>query len=152
MSHAFCKLLVAIGDHSTSYLATNLSSPKLVSVLGAAPAPTRAQLIQNFLKLLLAYTGLPGFYGVNEDESEMTLGFWYLFQEALWSTPSDEDTWEEEAGTRFDVMGEKEKEHWIVVKAVYSELVMTLRRKVVWPGRDYLSGWTSGELLLLRHS
>ena len=34
--------------------------------------------------------GLPGYYGANEEASEMTLGFWYLFQGSLWSVEYDD--------------------------------------------------------------
>jgi len=47
---------------------------------------TKGHLVEDFLRLVLTYTRLPGYYGVDEEESEMTLGFWYLFQEALRST------------------------------------------------------------------
>jgi hypothetical protein len=48
--------------------------------------PTKGHLVLTFLKLLLSYTLLPGYYGADEEESEMVLGFWYLFQEVIWST------------------------------------------------------------------
>jgi hypothetical protein len=44
---------------------------------------------------MLIYTGFPGYYGVDEEDSEATLGFWYLLQESLWevveSGNDDED-------------------------------------------------------------
>ncbi|KAF8158995.1 hypothetical protein BJ912DRAFT_1069769 [Pholiota molesta] len=67
-------------------LAAHIASGAPVPTAPGAPPTTRGRLVQRFLQLLLVYTGLPGYYGVDEDESEMTLGFWYLFQEALWST------------------------------------------------------------------
>lgn len=161
-SRSLCKLLVALGDHSTSYLAVNLASSSPVTTSGpppplsmpistpahmpiATPSPnqlTKGHLVQTFLKLLLAYTALPGFYGTDEDESEMTLGFWYLFQEALWST---DYYFEDEAGGGSGV-SEKEEDQWVISKAVYSELVQVLRRKVVWPANAILGGWVKGEL------
>lgn len=56
------KLLAGLGDHLTAYLAENLHAP----------------LVQEF-------TALPGNYGLYEEESERMLGFWYLFQEVLWT-------------------------------------------------------------------
>jgi hypothetical protein len=146
VSHAFCKLLVAIGDHSDTYLATNLASSKPVAVanLSEMGMPvTRAQVVQHFLKCVLTFTGLPGFYGVDEEESEMTLGFWYIFQEALWSAEFDPDEVADEENER--VNG---KEQWPLVEAVYSELVRVLRAKVVWPVREILNTWSSGESIL----
>ncbi|KDQ56073.1 hypothetical protein JAAARDRAFT_36863 [Jaapia argillacea MUCL 33604] len=148
VAHSYCKLLVALGDHSTSYIAANIASPTLVDPAALVPSlpvtqvgdggvvggisgsstpiwgnsslpppvsfdfgsgsgsgagagflapPTfpqnqqvtpepkpKSTLIQTYLHHLLSFTSLPGFYGVDEEESEMTLGFWYLFQEALW--------------------------------------------------------------------
>lgn len=43
---------------------------------------------------MLLYTGFPGYYGVDEEDSEATLGFWYLLQESLWEVVeagNDED-------------------------------------------------------------
>src|SRR6266550_7729518 len=68
ISHSLCQLLVAIGDHSTSYLAMNITSQTLVSTQFAAPnsvsqqgeSKTRAYFVQTFLRLMLAYTGFPG--------------------------------------------------------------------------------------------
>ena len=108
---------------------------------------TRAHVIQHFLRLILAFTGLPGLYGIDEEDSEMTLGFWYLFQEALWNAEYNSDGWEEEAS---DVQNaqtriQNEKEQWIVVEAVYAELVQVLRAKVVWPRSEILVSWTHGK-------
>jgi hypothetical protein len=108
-------LLTGLGDHSTSYLALNLNAP----------------LVQSFLHLMLSFTALPGSYGVDEEESERTLGFWYLLQEALWTVefpPETEIT--------------REKEMWALAKAVYAELVAALRNKVRWPSPT--TGWAKG--------
>ncbi|RDB17659.1 Importin-13 [Hypsizygus marmoreus] len=147
VSHSFCKLLVALGDHSTSYLAANLASSAPVVPLVPLPSPgpsqlpqTKGYLAQSFLRLLLAYTGLPGYYGVDEEESEMTLGFWYLFQEALWSTdfyfPEDEE--------RRPVQPDPQSAQVAMAKAVYSELVQILRRKVPFPAKG--SGWSKDQI------
>ena len=80
---------------------------------------------------MLSFTALPGSYGVDEEESERMLGFWYLLQEALWSaefTPETEAT--------------REKEMWALARAVYSELVSALRTKVRWPSPP--AGWAKG--------
>ncbi|KAI0056845.1 hypothetical protein BV25DRAFT_1995352 [Artomyces pyxidatus] len=145
VSNALCRLLVGIGDHSTTYLAENIASPTPVNpafnpvpMSSSAPLPARGQLVQTFLRLLLAFTGWPGYYGVDEDESEMTLAFWYLFQEALWSVeiPAEQDS-EHRDET-------KEKELWTVAKAVYSELAAALRTKVRWPPPPV--GWAKDQV------
>jgi hypothetical protein len=90
---------------------------------------------------------LPGYYGADEEESEMTLGFWYLFQEALWSVDYHFDVEDEDENNGrplLDDQAEKEKQQDSVAKAVYSELVQVLRRKVVWPPVAVLNGWTKG--------
>ncbi len=111
---ALCRLLAGLGDHSTDYLAENLHAP----------------LVQAFLHLVLSFTALPGSYGVDEEESERMLGFWYLFQESLWTA--------EFAGDG----PQREKEMWALAKAVYAELVAVLRNKVRWPTSP--SGWAKG--------
>jgi hypothetical protein len=113
---ALCRLLAGLGDHSTTYLAENLHTQ---------------QLVQAFLRLVLAFSALPGSYGADEEESERVLGFWYLFQEALWTV---EFPPESEAS--------HEKEMWALAKAVYAELVAVLRNKVRWPTPP--SGWAKG--------
>jgi hypothetical protein len=96
--------------------------------------------VQIFLKMLLAYTALPGYYGEDEEESEMTLGFWYLFQEALWSTNYYFEDGEDGATPGGP---NTEDSQWAMAKAVYSELVQVLRRKVTWPAQDM---WAKGGL------
>ncbi|KDR78193.1 hypothetical protein GALMADRAFT_65460 [Galerina marginata CBS 339.88] len=145
MSHSLCKLVVALGDHSTSYIATNIASSMPVPTGPTTPPTTKGHLTQNFLRLLLAYTGLPGYYGVDEEESEMTLGFWYLFQEALWST----DFYIEEGGDDRspvppDTSEAGEAKQVVVAKAVFSELVKVLRRKVAFPPPG--SGWSRDQI------
>ncbi|KAG1884709.1 armadillo-type protein [Suillus subluteus] len=95
---------------------------------------SRACFVQMFLHLLLRYTGLPGYYGIDKEASEMTLGFWYLFQESLWSVEYEDqaDSDQDSIPSLLDV---KEKEQWPVVNAVYIQLVEVLRRKVTWPGQ-----------------
>ncbi|PPR02897.1 hypothetical protein CVT24_002281, partial [Panaeolus cyanescens] len=159
--HSLCKLVVALGDHSTSYIALNIASDKTVvggtsnGINGAAAAnvTTKGHLVQNFLRLLLQYTGLPGYFGVDEEESEMTLAFWYLLQEALWST----DWYDEEEEGYEDIttgtaahpvnggvdQADREKS-FIMAKAVYTELVVVLRRKVAFPPVG--SGWSRDQV------
>ncbi|KAH7905355.1 armadillo-type protein [Hygrophoropsis aurantiaca] len=181
VSHSLCKLVVALGDHSNTYFASHITSSALVAVpiptahssaapLAATPisAPSnptpkpKSHLIQRFLRLILGYTALPGWYGVDEEESEMTLGFWYLLQESLWSADYDgEQEWGEHgpqdsgsgSGSRGQDGGDDrdggtpgdheahEKNRWTVIRAVFGELVQVLRRKVVWPEKQALDGW-----------
>ncbi|KAH9942102.1 ARM repeat-containing protein, partial [Amylocystis lapponica] len=145
ISHSLCKLLVAIGDHSTMYLASNIASssppePASSSVPLPSPLPTRSLLVQTFLRLLLSYTALPGFSGTDEEESELTLGFWYLFQEALWNTEYDVEYGDSDTDEQFEKT--REQGQWSIAKAVYFELVQVLRRKVTWPPAAVLNGWT----------
>ena len=147
ISHSLCQLLVAIGDHSTSYLAMNIISQTPVSMQFAAPSSvpkqgqtkTRAHLVQTFFRLMLAYTGFPGYYGVDEEESELTLGFWYLFQETLWSTD-------------FYVSGEEKPERngpeqMTMARAVYFEVIKLLRRKATFPTPG--SNWSKGNFAFI---
>lgn len=150
VSRSFCKLLVALGDHSTSYIATNISSstpviplvPSPSAGMSSPPLRTKGHLTQSFLRLLLSYTGLPGYYGVDEEESEMTLGFWYLFQEALWSTDFYIPETEERTGNG-ELGGDQQSSQVAMAKAVYIELVKVLRTKVAFPAKG--SGWSKGQ-------
>lgn len=132
VSHSFCKLLVALGEQSTSYFATNITSRAIVSPSGF----TKSYLVQAYLRAILSYTGLPGYAGLDEDESEMTLAFWYLFQESLWTADYHPDF--DEDGTGPPGL---EGEQATVTQALYRELVQILRRKVIWPSD---SSWPRG--------
>lgn len=150
--HSLCKLIVALGDHSTSYIAINIASSAPVVTGPSTPPTTKGHLVQNFLRLLLQYTGLPGYFGVDEEESEMTLAFWYLLQEALWSTDwygEDEEYEDLTDGTpaqrqqqQLD-QADREKS-FMMAKAVYTELVVVLRRKVAFPPQG--SGWSRDQI------
>lgn len=85
------------------------------------------------------YTGLPGSYGVDEEESEMTLGFWYLLQESLWSSDFDFDQEDDVA-----IAEQQQTVIWAIAKTVYKELVQILRQKVLWPEES--SQWPKGVL------
>lgn len=139
-SHSLCKLITTLGDHSNTYFASNMTSHKLVP----GSQQTRSHLIQGFLRVLLGYTGLPGYYGVDEEESEMTLGFWYLLQESLWSVDFDEDGRGEDASS--SPLAVEEQNRMAVVHAVYAELVKVLRRKVAWPSQNVLTSWTKDQV------
>ncbi|KAF9228193.1 ARM repeat-containing protein [Gyrodon lividus] len=140
VSHSLCKLIITLGDHSNTYFASNITSQKSV----AGSPHTRSHLVQSFLRLLLGYTGLPGYYGVDEEESEMTLGFWYLLQESLWSVEYDEvDEERSSVPPNSDV---EERNRLAIVNAVYVELVKILRNKVVWPPQSMVSGWAKDQV------
>ncbi|KAH7882096.1 armadillo-type protein, partial [Phlebopus sp. FC_14] len=140
VSHSLCKLIVTLGDHSNTYFASNITSQKSVPNSPLA----RSQLVQSFLWLLLGYTGLPGYYGADEEESEMTLGFWYLFQESLWSVEYDDD--DEERGSAPLAADVDERNRLAIINAVYAELVKILRRKVAWPVQNVLNGWAKDQV------
>ena len=72
----------------------------------------------------------------------MTLSFWYLFQEALWNSDWGFDVAED--GDSGEQAEERERDMMPVAKAVYTELISVLRRKVVWPPRAVLNGWARG--------
>ncbi|KAK7463063.1 hypothetical protein VKT23_007649 [Stygiomarasmius scandens] len=147
---SFCKLLSALGDHSTSYLAGNMASSAPVTLLPSAMIgipqnmldnKTKGQLTQTFLRLLLSFTGFPGYYGVDEELSEMTLGFWYMLQEALWGNdfyiPENED---ERPDTSNAEMGDQTA----VAKALYVEVVKVLRNKIKLPEPGH--GWSKDQM------
>ncbi|KAF8830638.1 hypothetical protein HHX47_DHR2001074 [Lentinula edodes] len=147
VSYSLCKLLAALGDHSASHLAANIASTASVTLLpssipaGVSPADlnkTKGQLCQTFLRLLLAYTGFPGFYGADEDVSEMTLGFWYILQEALWNNDFYFPDGGETQAFQQSEMGDQSG----VAKALYVQLVQVLKRKITWPSSGH--NWSKG--------
>ena len=77
----------------------------------------------------------------------MTLGFWYLFQESLWSVEYDEGDDEKGSVPPADVA---ERDRLALVNAAYVELVKILKSKVAWPPQSILSGWPKGALFEIR--
>ncbi|QRV85310.1 Myb protein 1A [Ceratobasidium sp. AG-Ba] len=112
ISHSVCKLVTALGEHSTAHIAASLTEPR----------------VQALIKVALGYTGFPGWYGADEDESEMVLPFWYLLEEALLDA---------------DYVGDPQGELWGTAKMIYLELVKVLKRKVTWPAD--VSGWAKDQ-------
>lgn len=144
MSRSLCKLLVALGEHSINYVASHLSTPR----------------VQTFVRIVFSYTALPGYYGVDEEESEMTLSFWYLLQEALWNVDYGDDLAEAALGDWAEsVQGgsssrqaseEPSRSDYGAVTPIYAELVRVLKRKATWPERAELARWTKGMLIYIR--
>jgi hypothetical protein len=143
MGHSFCKLIVSIADHSTPYITKHLSEPP----------------VQTLLNLLLTFTSLPGYFGVDEEESEITLSFWYRLQEEIWNTDynlrehhsyADDELDQSDlfavaavaAGTTSDKALTAEGEVlWKLSQNVYRELIKYLKVKVTWPPKEQLQRW-----------
>ncbi|KAF8331847.1 armadillo-type protein, partial [Cantharellus anzutake] len=115
VSRGLCKLLVALGDHSVAYMALHLSS----------------RPIQTFLRVFLGYTGFPGWYGVDEEESEMTTSFWTYFGEALLDS---------------EFMSDPSASETVMAKGVFAKLVDILVRKCTWPSSSDLSDWSTDQI------
>ncbi|KZO91650.1 ARM repeat-containing protein [Calocera viscosa TUFC12733] len=101
-THSLCKLLIAIGEHSSVWLADHLGETR----------------VTNFLNLVLSFTNYPGVYLIDEEESEVALPFWYLFQESLMESPH---------------VAYPESPEWEMAKSLYTQLVIVLRKKAAWP-------------------
>jgi hypothetical protein len=82
--HSLCKLLGALGDHSTAYLAAHIACGAPVPTAPGAPPTMRGRLVQCLLQLLLVYTGVPGYYGVDEDETEVTRSYIGASESGCW--------------------------------------------------------------------
>ena len=128
------KLLADLGEHSTTYLAKHVASNEFVS----PEQRTKGQLIQTFLHILLSLSSFPGYFGVDEEISDLCLSFWYLFQEALWNADDS---------TTKPVSNEDEKQ--AVVKRLYVRVVKALRGKAMWPSPGH--SWSKGMPVLFIH-
>ncbi|KAJ3726691.1 armadillo-type protein [Lentinula raphanica] len=146
VSYSLCKLLTAFGDHSAAYVASNIASTAPVTLLPSSipvaipPSElekTKGQLSQNYLRLLLAYTGFPGFYGVDEDE-------------ALWNNDYYFPDGEEAESPQQSEMGDQSG----VAKSLYVELLQVLKRKITWPSTGHT--WSKDQIekfvVLVPHS
>ncbi|KAJ3141475.1 hypothetical protein HK100_006230 [Physocladia obscura] len=68
-AHAFCTLVSQIGESFPKYVVKNLTG---------ASTPTL-----HLVEMVLAFTGFPGYYGVDEDLTHIPDQFWYEIQETL---------------------------------------------------------------------
>lgn len=56
VSRGLCKMLVAVGDHSLEYMIRRIQASSVLA----------------YLEILLGFTGFPGWYGVDEFESDVS--------------------------------------------------------------------------------
>lgn len=125
-------MLVAVGDHSLSYIMKNINTTPVLA----------------YLEIVLGFTGFPGWYGVDEFESDvsvnslfylfafddlqdakMTTSFWVYFSEAILDSDWNGDESNAMMQTAHDIL---------------VQLVTVLRRKCSWPPQEELRGWTKG--------
>ncbi|KAJ1975437.1 hypothetical protein H4R33_006655 [Dimargaris cristalligena] len=66
-ARVLCNLLLAFAEGFTDFILTQLQHPA----------------INNLLEYLLRYTDYPGYFGHDQEISELPLNFWYLFQEGI---------------------------------------------------------------------
>lgn len=62
VSRGLCKMLVAVGDHSLEYIIRRIHAPSVLA----------------YLEILLGFTGFPGWYSVDEFESDVSAWIWSL--------------------------------------------------------------------------
>jgi len=98
--------------------------------------------VQAFVRLMLQFTGLPGWFGIDEEESDSCMQFWYLLQESLWAVDYSEADGNGEGWERSE--NGAEGKHWTVATEIYKEVVEVLRRKITWPSQVDLALWTRG--------
>jgi hypothetical protein len=131
---AICDMLCTLGDHSSQYFAQNVISSEVVTVPPYQPKE-RGYLIQLYVKTMLDFTGFPGYFGLDEEISDMTADFWLTFQDEIWSSGSTTG-------------GDPERRNQ-VVKDIYVQLVKILRRKVTFPKDEE---WSKGSICHLGFS
>jgi hypothetical protein len=61
----------------------------------------------------------------------MTIQFWVYFGEAVLDA---------------DYIADPEGNHWLIAKAVFSEVVNVLRVKCTWPSTEKLAEWPNGKI------
>ena len=86
----------------------------------------------------------------------MTLSFWYLLQESLWSvdwTTEDDGPgaaeaalldWVESKTSEKEMQSIPTNSNIMAATSIYMELVKVLRRKVTWPPQNELATWPRG--------
>lgn len=110
--------------------------------------------VKNFVALALGFSGLDGFFGADEDVSEVVLPFWSLFQEALTASPCVLsprrlcDPFLATSALTFAPSRVRPSRHietadakapapeWLVAQEVFFELVRLMRRKVTLPADE----------------
>ena len=140
------KLLAALGEHSADYLALSLAEPD----------------VQAFLGLVLGFAGLQGYFGQDEEVSDLVIPFWSDFQEALTASPCVHTSSRPRTlqlsgqGSRLTASLSRSARHietadaeppsaeWQVAQSVFFELVRRLLRKVTLPA-DGGASWLADQ-------
>lgn len=120
---ALFKLLISLVEHATDLLVSTVSSPRSILIL----------------KQLLSLSSLPGYFGVDEDISNIGLDVWEMLQEGIIDSVGEDG--EDPIPGKTDA-----KQIWAIAKDVFGALVPALRRKVQWPPEDTLRTWPKGEI------
>ncbi|KAL1915458.1 uncharacterized protein VTP21DRAFT_6582 [Calcarisporiella thermophila] len=105
----FCRLLSTFGENYTEWIARHFVQPDILA----------------YLEIMIMLTGFPGFYGAEQEISEMPLNFWYLLQESICEFCPDQTGGVREAS-----------------RMVYRKLVEVLREKIVFPPDEVWNAWT----------
>ncbi|KAF8305820.1 hypothetical protein DL93DRAFT_2065964, partial [Clavulina sp. PMI_390] len=114
VGRGLCKMLAAIGDHSLDYVMQKLNDPRVLA----------------FLEIMLGFTGFPGWFGVDEFESEMTTTFWVFFSEHVLDS---------------DWFGDDTNPSRNRARDILVSLIKVLHQKTRWPAPEELKGWTKGQ-------
>lgn len=98
---------------------------------------------------------------MDEEESEMTLSFWYLLQESLWSVDwaTEEDDgpdaaeaalldWAESKRPEREAQEMPTNSNIMAAMPIYMELITVMKRKVTWPPQNELATWPRGALTI----
>ncbi|KAJ3208673.1 hypothetical protein HK099_008676 [Clydaea vesicula] len=114
----FTKLLGAFGDIAATTLIKNLHN---------------SPLVQEFFVMVKLLTGYPGVFGVDEEFSDLTQGFWCnlasSFEELI------EDDYENSPELLASVN---------IGKEIFLDLLKVIINKIIYPGTDYIkSNWSS---------
>ena len=117
IAQALFKLLVAIFEHSYTSIVGSLAAPRSIT----------------FLQRLILLTSFPGYFGDDEQISDLGLPVWAYLQEEV----TDNGIVATESG-----FGDP---RWATVKQVFEALVDGLCRKVELPSDEEYQAWPKGE-------
>ena len=88
------RIVITLAETNTSHLLDCLLQEDAVPHSPASSSPSSStpgvgRNAFNFISMILACSGAPGYYGVDELVSELPFGFWYSFQDEIVSANED---------------------------------------------------------------
>lgn len=138
-ARTLCRLMTTLGENFTDFIARNLLRPDVIA----------------YLNMMIGFVGYPGYFGADQEISEIPLNFWSDLQESMVDAEDlfgggagkdEEELVDEEEAARREEKEEEQRRVKEAASLVYRKLVEVLRMKIEYPEEEEWAGWTKGML------